>query len=265
MMVRPLSWAVLAASLRRATPLHVNTRRGIGQQLCTAFTSVAAPALALDPRFPRVDEGNDKGSILTAKPLEWIRIKRQLDADESLQELADPNLRDSPGQRLSKVLRLEDAIRAMGPMLATADGRALAQAALASPAFETKAIKKAFNAYSDNVYYEKGDSDRANLYLLGGTPPSSKQTIQYMWPYGVHSARRHRRAVSTQEPQRRPGPGPAPAGRARLPQEEPGGNAGGRRRGAAPSGQGLRQLLRARAGRRHSRGARDRGARGPRN
>ena len=44
--MRPLSWAVLAASLRRATPLHVNTRRGIGQQLCTAFTSVAAPALA---------------------------------------------------------------------------------------------------------------------------------------------------------------------------------------------------------------------------
>jgi len=180
MMVRPLSWAVLAASLRRATPLRMTTRRSLGQLCGTAFTSLAAPALALDPRFPRVDEGNDKGSILTAKPLEWIRIKRQLDADESLQELADPNLRDSPGQRLSKVLRLEDAIRAMGPMLATADGRALAQAALASPAFETKAIKKAFNAYSDNVYYEKGDSDRANLYLLGGTPPSSKQTIQYM-------------------------------------------------------------------------------------
>ena len=179
-MVRTLSWAVLAASLRRATPLHMKTRRGIGQQLCTAFTSIAAPALALDPAFPRVDEGSDKGSILTAKPLEWIRIKRQLGADESLQELADPNLRDSPGQRLSKVLRLEDAIRAMGPMLATADGRSLAAAALASPAFETKAIKKAFNAYSDNVYYEKGDSDRANLYLLGGTPPSSKQTIQYM-------------------------------------------------------------------------------------
>ena len=135
----------------------------------------------------QVDEGSDKGSILTAKPLEWIRIKRQLDADESLQELADPNLRDSPGQRLSKVLRLEDAIRAMGPMLATADGRSLAAAALASPSFETKAIKKAFNAYSDNVYYEKGDSDRANLYLLGGTPPSSKQTIQYVtaWKYCV--------------------------------------------------------------------------------
>ena len=158
---------MLAASLRRATPLHVNTRRGIGQQLCTAFTSVAAPALALDPAFPRVDEGSDKGSILTAKPLEWIRIKRQLDADESLQELADPNLRDSPGQRLSKVLRLEDAIRAMGPMLATADGRSLAAAALASPAFETKAIKKAFNAYSDNVYYEKGDSDRAEPLPAG--------------------------------------------------------------------------------------------------
>ena len=260
-----LTLCILATSLRRAAPLRLATRRSIGQQLCTAFTSIAAPALALDPAFPRVDEGSDKGSILTAKPLEWIRIKRQLDADESLQELADPNLRDSPGQRLSKVLRLEDAIRAMGPMLATADGRSLAAAALASPSFETKAIKKAFNAYSDNVYYEKGDSDRANLYLLGGTPPSSKQTIQYMWPCGVHSARRHRRAVSTQEPQRRLGPGPAPARRARLPQEEPGRNPGRRRRRAAASCQSLRQLLRARAGRRHSRGARDRGARGSRN
>ena len=175
-----LTLCILAALLRRAAPLRLATRRGIGQLCGTAAATIAAPALALDPRFPRVDEGNDKGTILTAKPLEWIRIKRQLDADESLQELADPNLRDSPGQRLSKVLRLEDAIRAMGPQLATADGRSLAAAALASPSFETKAIKKAFNAYSDNVYYEKGDSDRANLYLLGGTPPSSKQTIQYM-------------------------------------------------------------------------------------
>ena len=93
--------------------------------------------------------------------------------------IGGPKLRDSPGQRLSKVLRLEDAIRAMGPH-ACYRGRPLLAPPLASPAFETKAIKKAFNAYSDNVYYEKGDSDRANLYLLGGTPPSSKQTIQYM-------------------------------------------------------------------------------------
>ncbi len=186
MRITRLTLCILAA-LRRVTPMRLATRRGIGQLCGTAAATIAAPALALDPRFPRVDEGNDKGTILTAKPLEWIRIKRQLDADESLQELADPNLRDSPGQRLSKVLRLEDAIRAMGPMLATADGRSLAAAALASPAFETKAIKKAFNAYSDNVYYEKGDSDRATLYLLGGTPPSSKQTIQYVtaWKYCV--------------------------------------------------------------------------------
>ncbi len=222
MRITRLTLCILAA-LRRVTPMRLATRRGIGQLCGTAVASLGAPALALDPAFPRVDEGSDKGSILTAKPLEWIRIKRQLDADESLQELADPNLRDSPGQRLSKVLRLEDAIRAMGPQLATADGRALAQAALASPAFETKAIKKAFNAYSDNVYYEKGDSDRANLYLLGGTPPSSKQTIQYM-PVSVWKSDFRRPTVSTQESQRRFGSSPALAGRTRLPQEEPGGN-----------------------------------------
>ena len=134
----------------------------------------------MDPKFPRIDEGSDKGTILTAKPLEWIRVKRQLDADDKLDELEDPNSTDSPGARLARVLRLEDAIRAMGPQLASVDGRALALAALLSPSFETKAIKKAFNAYSDNVFYEKKDSDRANLYLAGGTPPSSKQTIQYM-------------------------------------------------------------------------------------
>ena len=103
----------------------MTTRRSLGQLCGTAFTSVAAPALALDPAFPRVDEGSDKGSILTAKPREWISIQRHLDADESLQELADPNLRDSPGQRLSKVLRLEDAIRALHALVGNAvtDGR----------------------------------------------------------------------------------------------------------------------------------------------
>ena len=171
---------VLLASLHRVTPVRLATRRGLGRGLATAVATISAPVLALDPKFPRIDEGSDKGTILTAKPLEWIRVKRQLDADDKLGELEDPNSTDSPGSRLARVLRLEDAIRAMGPQLASVDGRALALAALLSPSFETKAIKKAFNAYSDNVFYEKKDSDRANLYLAGGTPPSSKQTIQYM-------------------------------------------------------------------------------------
>lgn len=55
-----------------------------------------------------------------------------------------------------------------------------ARKTLADPAFEKKNFKRAFNAYSDNVYYERSDPDRANLYLLGGTPPSNKQTIQYL-------------------------------------------------------------------------------------
>ena len=85
-----------------------------------------------------------------------------------------------PGPRRARLPDARAFVKSHGRAFVKADGRALAQAALASPAFETKAIKKAFNAYSDNVYYEKGDSDRTNLYLLGGTPPSSKQTIQYM-------------------------------------------------------------------------------------
>ena len=86
--------------------------------------------------------------------------------------------RDSPATRLAAVVRLDDTLRGVGPLLKTADGRKVAKAALDAPSFQTKAFKRAFNAYSDNVFYEKNDPDRANLYLLGGTPPSSKQTIQ---------------------------------------------------------------------------------------
>ena len=163
-----------------APHLHVNTRRGIGQQLCTAFASLAAPAL--DQRSARAStRAATRGSIWTAKPLEWIRIKRQLDADESLQELADPNLRDSPGQRLSKVLRLEDAIRAMGPLLATADGRSLAAAALASPAFETKAIKKAFTRCSGQCVLREGRLRPGEPVPAGRyTTKLEVQMIQYM-------------------------------------------------------------------------------------
>jgi len=127
------------------------------------------------------NEGSNKGTVLTAKPLEWIRIKQQLDADETLGELADPRgSPDSPAARLANVLRLEDALRGVGPLLQTKEGWKLAKATLDAPSFQTKAFKKAFNAYSDNVYYSKNDPDRANLYLLGGTPPSAKQTIQYL-------------------------------------------------------------------------------------
>ena len=123
----------------------------------------APTARAADGVFPLVSEGSDKPNILTSRPLEWIRVRRQLEADERLGELADPN-QSAAGSaaRLAAVLRVERALRALRPLLG-ADAAAWreALAALANPPFEKKAFKRIFNAYSDNVYYEKNDADRA--------------------------------------------------------------------------------------------------------
>ena len=166
-----------AASHRAPVAARREVLRGFG-----GAASLLAPtvAFALDPSFPRADEGTNKRNILLNKPLEWLRIVDQLEADESLSELADPNLKDAPALRLSKILKLDDALRGLGPALESKEGWKVARTTLGAPAFEKKNFKKAFNAYSDNVYYERNDPDRANLYLLGGTPPSSKQTIQYL-------------------------------------------------------------------------------------
>jgi len=40
------------------------------------------------------------------------------------------------------------------------------------------ALKKLFNRYSDNIFYN--DPRRANLYLAGGAMPSTRQTQQYL-------------------------------------------------------------------------------------
>lgn len=131
--------------------------------------------------FPRLDEGSNRANVLTSKPLEWIRIRRQLDADEEYGELADPNLRLSPGERLAKVVAIVDAFAALKPLIVhgtSTEWRRVADILALEP-FERKAFKRAFNAYADNIYY--ANPDRANVYLLGGTPPSTKQTIQYLY------------------------------------------------------------------------------------
>ncbi|KAH8050736.1 hypothetical protein JL721_11310 [Aureococcus anophagefferens] len=166
------------STIARNAPCTKTSRR----RLLLGVSALVAPsaALALDPSFPRVDEGARKPNILLNKPLEWIRIADQLEADETLGELADPKQKDAPAVRLAKVVRLDDSLRGLAPLLDSRDGWTKARKTLSDPAFEKKNFKRAFNAYSDNVYYERSDPDRANLYLLGGTPASNKQTIQYL-------------------------------------------------------------------------------------
>lgn len=170
-----------AAAKARTAPAPQTRRRALrlGGIAAVAFSPLAG--YALDPRFPLTSEGAPSGdNPLTSRPLEWIRVKRQLEADETLGELADPNAKQTAA-RLADVLKLEDALRAVGADLDGPDGWRRAKATLATPAFATKAFKRAFNGYSDNVYYSRSDPDRANLYLLGGAPPSTAQTIAYLY------------------------------------------------------------------------------------
>ncbi|KAJ8603166.1 hypothetical protein CTAYLR_004604 [Chrysophaeum taylorii] len=141
--------------------------------------SLLAASVPLD-QFPRLDEGSRGSNILTSRPLELLRIQRQLDADDRYNELADPNERSSPASRLARIVVLSDAFKALRPAIAQggpSEWRTIAET-LGLPPFDKQSFKRTFNAYSDNIYYS--DPDRANVYLLGGTPPSNQQTIQYL-------------------------------------------------------------------------------------
>lgn len=144
------------------------------------WSSVAMPASAALDSFPRVDEGKNEQNVLTSKVLEKIRVQRQLEADERYDELADPNQQSSSASRLAKVLAMAATFDSFRQDIEQGDAAKWSKvsAALAADPFEKAAFKRAFNAYSDNIFYS--DPDRANLYLLGGTPPSTKQTIQYL-------------------------------------------------------------------------------------
>ncbi|KAH8093592.1 hypothetical protein JL720_4735 [Aureococcus anophagefferens] len=184
------------STIARNAPCTKTSRR----RLLLGVSALVAPsaALALDPSFPRVDEGARKPNILLNKPLEWIRIADQLEADETLGELADPKQKDAPAVRLAKVVRLDDSLRGLAPLLDSRDGSARAASRKfrsrpprargksprrvggrrrerrSDPAFEKKNFKRAF-AYSDNVYYERSDPT-ANLYLLGARRRTSRRS-----------------------------------------------------------------------------------------
>jgi hypothetical protein len=118
------------------------------------------------------------------RAMEELRIKRQIDADAVLGgELADPTGRKSlsPTLALIGVLKVDLFLKAVGAILQDKQGGDLdlAQKILKLPELETKALKRSFNTYSDNIYFTL-DSQRQNAYLGGGAVPSGKQTTQYL-------------------------------------------------------------------------------------
>lgn len=127
-----------------------------------------------------------KKNPLTNKILEKVRILNQEAADnlDYGGVLAPGDAPDTQGGALTKllapILAIGEEIRAVDGLVNIEDGAGLREASeiLSGPQFTKKGFKKTFNAYGDNIYYT--DPDRANLYLGGGAPPSSEQTVAYL-------------------------------------------------------------------------------------
>ena len=120
-------------------------------------------------------------SILTSPVLENFRKMDQLDRDES------DRSRNIKAVFLLPILVMKfDIEKAISLLVMMNDANEYKQAALlneiadifAKDDYKINNFKKIFNRYSDNIYYD--DPARANLYLAGGTTPTTTQTTQYL-------------------------------------------------------------------------------------
>lgn len=152
----------IAANGPRAPDMYTSRR----VWLATGAALAGAPALA-------------SANWLSSEPLERVRRLEQELADAKYGELAPIDDGTGGAKRLVPILQLRAALAALQDQAADpANWRALADRVQRDPALETKALKRMFNFYSDNIYFS--DERRANVYLLGGTAPETAQTQQYL-------------------------------------------------------------------------------------
>jgi len=118
---------------------------------------------------------------LTSKPLEFLRILEQEEADNIRYdgELAGATPPTQPVLLLIPIARIEAQLRECRAAATDIDGWEALRARLKAPPFSKKEFKRTFNAFADNIYYTP-ESERANAYLGGGASPSTQQTTQYM-------------------------------------------------------------------------------------
>ena len=122
-------------------------------------------------------------SFLTSPILEAMRKADQVEQDEALGNEATKALLLVPIVEISRDLeRVSACLTAPKASNVAQAGRILQQPQLSS----VKMLKKAFNRYSDNIFYE--DARQANVYLGGGTTPNTLQTQQYLYRNAVLSS-----------------------------------------------------------------------------
>jgi len=81
---------------------------------------------------------------------------------------------------LIPILSIREDLRVVNERILEPNGSSLSQAQslLNQPQYQSKELKRIFNAFADNIYYS--DPDRANLYLAGGATPKTAQSLAYL-------------------------------------------------------------------------------------
>jgi len=181
---RNCALAALLASFAGATSFASRRQLLFRAAAGSALASAPAASLAAESWQQRAGLAPPDREPLQAKWLERVRILLQDEADavqyggkEGLAPGGPPAA--VPALLLIPVVRMQKTLRSLEPALSTPSEWPRILGVVTDEPFETVALKRAFNAYSDNIYYASG-SPEANAYLLGGSTPSSKQTTQYL-------------------------------------------------------------------------------------
>jgi len=111
--------------------------------------------------------------ILSSPLLEQVRKATQEEKDD--ESTLEPKLLLLPILDVQRDLQNVDKLLASGG----AANFAQANAILNKESFATIALKRAFNRYSDNIFYT--NPKQANLYLGGGAVPNTPQTTAYLY------------------------------------------------------------------------------------
>jgi hypothetical protein len=145
-----------------------------------SIISISSSLLICSPLQLHASDANG-GNILTSPVLENFRRMQQIYADD------EKHSKDTKALLLVPIVKMKKELIFIAEELqqkrqsedtAMRDLTKAILSILSDSKYNKVELKRTFNRYSDNIFYS--NPDEANLYLAGGTTPSSRQTQQYL-------------------------------------------------------------------------------------
>lgn len=183
----------LASSMRLLKPSKLKMRatfkKIIASSLVVVTTLFPNSVIAIEKQRSGVPEVVDEKSsrvklirasneFLSNPILEAIRINTQADVDVTKD--TDRGLFLIPIVKIDEALKVVERTLSESKPSTASDALQLCSEILSDASgYDTKTLKRTFNRYSDNIFYQ--DKSEANLYLAGGTTPGSAQTTAYLY------------------------------------------------------------------------------------